>query len=54
MLHHIPDPAGQDALFARVARALKPGGVFVGVDSLPPTSPSTRCPAGSGSAPARG
>jgi ubiquinone/menaquinone biosynthesis C-methylase UbiE len=35
MLHHVPDAAGQDALFARVARLLKPGGVFVGIDSLP-------------------
>jgi ubiquinone/menaquinone biosynthesis C-methylase UbiE len=35
MLHHVPSPARQDALFARIARVLKPGGTFVGVDSLP-------------------
>lgn len=35
MLHHVPSPAAQDALFARIAAVLKPGGVFVGIDSLP-------------------
>jgi ubiquinone/menaquinone biosynthesis C-methylase UbiE len=35
MLHHVPSPAAQDALFARIARVLKPGGTFVGIDSLP-------------------
>ena len=35
MLHHMPSPDLQDALFAEVFRVLRPGGVFVGVDSLP-------------------
>lgn len=34
MLHHIPSAALQDRLFAEVARVLRPGGVFFGVDSL--------------------
>src|SRR5437868_12874873 len=34
MLHHMPSPAHQDRLFAAVNRALRPGGVFVGVDAL--------------------
>jgi SAM-dependent methyltransferase len=34
MLHHVPFPEMQDALFAEVARVLRPGGVFAGVDSL--------------------
>lgn len=34
MLHHVPTAARQDRLFAEVRRVLKPGGVFVGSDSL--------------------
>ena len=34
MLHHVPTPKLQDALFAEVARVLKPGGIFIGADSL--------------------
>ena len=34
MLHHIPSQAEQDQVFAEVARVLRPGGVFFGVDSL--------------------
>ena len=34
MLHHVPTPAGQDELFAEVARVLRPGGTFAGTDSL--------------------
>jgi len=34
MLHHMPSPEHQDRLFAEVARVLRPGGVFAGVDSL--------------------
>jgi SAM-dependent methyltransferase len=34
MLHHVPSVALQDRLFAEVARVLRPGGVFAGVDSL--------------------
>jgi len=34
MLHHMPTPEGQDALFAEVHRILRPGAFFVGVDSL--------------------
>jgi SAM-dependent methyltransferase len=34
MLHHVPTPELQDALFAEVARVLRPGGVFAGADSL--------------------
>jgi SAM-dependent methyltransferase len=33
MLHHVPTPARQDALFAEVCRTVRPGGVFVGIDS---------------------
>jgi len=33
VLHHLPTPQAQDRLFAAVNRALRPGGVFVGVDS---------------------
>jgi len=33
MLHHVPSPSLQDQLFREVARVLKPGGVFAGVDS---------------------
>lgn len=34
MLHHVPSPALQDRLFAEVARVLRPGAAFAGVDSL--------------------
>ena len=34
MLHHMPSPEHQDRLFAEVHRVLRPGGIFVGVDSL--------------------
>jgi SAM-dependent methyltransferase len=34
MLHHMPTPEHQDALFAEVHRVLRPGGIFVGVDAL--------------------
>jgi SAM-dependent methyltransferase len=34
MLHHVPSAALQDTLLAEVARVVKPGGVFVGSDSL--------------------
>ncbi len=34
MLHHVPSEDLQNALLAEVARVLKPGGVFVGSDSL--------------------
>ena len=34
MLHHVPSPALQDRLFAEVARVLRPGGIFAGVDSV--------------------
>lgn len=34
MLHHVPSPELQDELFRQVWRVLKPGGVFVGSDSL--------------------
>jgi len=34
MLHHVPSVALQDRLFHEVRRVLKPGGAFVGVDSL--------------------
>lgn len=33
MLHHVPSPALQDALFAEAYRVLRPGGIFRGVDS---------------------
>lgn len=33
MLHHVPSPAEQDALFAEARRVLRPGGVFRAVDS---------------------
>ena len=35
MLHHVPSPALQDALFAEARRVLRPGGLFHGVDSQP-------------------
>jgi len=34
MLHHVPSVALQDALFREAARVLRPGGLFVGTDSL--------------------
>jgi SAM-dependent methyltransferase len=34
MLHHMPSSGDQDRLFAAVARVLRPGGLFVGVDSV--------------------
>jgi SAM-dependent methyltransferase len=34
MLHHVATAALQDRLLAEVARVLRPGGTFVGVDSL--------------------
>jgi len=34
MLHHMPSPARQDDLFAEIHRVLRPGGMFVGCDSL--------------------
>jgi SAM-dependent methyltransferase len=34
MLHHIPDPETQDRLFAELCRMLRPGGIFVGTDSV--------------------
>ena len=34
MLHHVPSPELQDRLFAEVRRVLRPGGVFVGTDSV--------------------
>jgi SAM-dependent methyltransferase len=35
MLHHVPDAATQNRLFAEALRVLRPGGLFVGSDSLP-------------------
>jgi len=34
MLHHVPSPELQDRLLGEVFRVLKPGGLFVGTDSL--------------------
>jgi ubiquinone/menaquinone biosynthesis C-methylase UbiE len=34
MLHHLPSPQAQDAVFSEAARVLRPGGVFAGTDSL--------------------
>ncbi|MFP5579133.1 MAG: class I SAM-dependent methyltransferase [Acidimicrobiia bacterium] len=34
MLHHVPEPAMQDRLFAEVGRVLRPGGWFVCSDSV--------------------
>jgi SAM-dependent methyltransferase len=35
MLHHVPTRAGQDKVLAEAFRVLRPGGVFLGSDSLP-------------------
>lgn len=35
MLHHIPEKARQDRLFAEARRVLRPGGLLRGVDSRP-------------------
>ncbi|HZG96650.1 MAG TPA: class I SAM-dependent methyltransferase [Nocardioidaceae bacterium] len=32
MLHHIPEPPGQDAALAELARVLRPGGLLLGTD----------------------
>jgi SAM-dependent methyltransferase len=32
MLHHIPDPQGQDRALVEIARVLRPGGLLVGTD----------------------
>jgi SAM-dependent methyltransferase len=34
MLHHLPDGAAQDRLFAEACRVLRPGGVLCGSDNL--------------------
>ena len=34
MLHHVPSPELQDRLFAETHRVLRPGGLFVGTDSV--------------------
>jgi SAM-dependent methyltransferase len=34
MLHHLPDAAAQDRLFAQACRVLRPGGVLCGSDNL--------------------
>jgi SAM-dependent methyltransferase len=34
MLHHVPSPYLQDRLLSEVARVLRPGGIFLGTDSL--------------------
>ena len=34
MLHHLPDSAAQDRLFAEACRVLRPGGVLCGSDNL--------------------
>ena len=40
MLHHVPSPEAQDRLLAELRRVLRPGGLFLGVDSL--DRPDTR------------
>jgi SAM-dependent methyltransferase len=34
MLHHVPEAAMQDAIFAELARILRPGGLLVAVDAV--------------------
>jgi len=34
VLHHIPQAAHQDKVFAEIGRVLKPGGIYIGTDSL--------------------
>jgi ubiquinone/menaquinone biosynthesis C-methylase UbiE len=34
MLHHVPTPELQDALFAEAHRVLQPGGIFLGTDGI--------------------
>ena len=34
VLHHMPTPVHQDRLFAELHRVVRPGGIFVGQDSL--------------------
>ena len=34
MLHHVPEAAMQDAIFAELARILRPGGLFVAADAV--------------------
>ena len=34
MLHHVPSPETQDSVFAEVCRVLRPGGAFIGTDSI--------------------
>ena len=34
VLHHMPSPEDQDRLFSELHRVLRPGGIFVGQDSL--------------------
>jgi SAM-dependent methyltransferase len=33
MLHHVPDPAQQDAVLREIARTLRPGGVLIGAEA---------------------
>ncbi len=41
-LHHVPDIAEKTALFARIAQALGPGGVFVNADVTMPVAAAER------------
>ncbi len=34
VLHHVPTAAHQDRILAEIYRVLRPGGIFVGIDSL--------------------
>ncbi len=34
VLHHIPEAAHQDMVFAEIGRVLRPGGIYIGTDSL--------------------